>query len=223
MRRKYKPIEIGDKFGQGRLEVIAEAPPRVQPSGQHARRWKVRCACGSAVVVRDAHLKTGHTTSCGCRCREVAVENGRRTATHGQSRSLEWSTWHNMKGRCSNANHRSFANYGGRGVIVCAEWLHDFPAFLAHVGPRPSPSHSLDRIDNERGYEPGNVRWSTRSEQQRNKRGNNTLTAFGETMCVAAWAERIGLRHSTIRRRLDAGWVAEDALTRPSVRAKVFV
>jgi hypothetical protein len=89
---------------------------------------------------------------------------------HGRTDTAEWQAWSNMRQRCNNPDNPKWPLYGGRGIQVCAEWQDDFPAFLAHVGPRPGPSYSIDRIDNERGYEPGNVRWATRSQQVRNSR-----------------------------------------------------
>jgi hypothetical protein len=121
--------------------------------------------------------------------------------------------------RCRNAKHPKAARYVGRGIRVCDRWLgHDgFLAFLADVGRRPSPKHSLDRIDNNGHYEPGNVRWATKIEQARNTSANNLVTAFGETLTQAAWAERFGLDWHTIRGRLAYGWPAERAVSDPAM------
>jgi len=86
------------------------------------------------------------------------------------NRSPEYSCWVNIKHRTRNPEHASYPDYGGRGITMCDEWYEDFNAFLSHIGPRPSSDHSVDRIDNEGNYEPGNVRWATRSEQQFNRR-----------------------------------------------------
>lgn len=88
---------------------------------------------------------------------------------HGMRYTPEYRTWTHMKVRCYNKNYESFSNYGGRGIKVCDEWLNDFVAFFNHVGKKPSPQHTLDRIDNDGNYEPGNVRWATKSEQQMNR------------------------------------------------------
>jgi hypothetical protein len=90
--------------------------------------------------------------------------------THGQTRTSEYYTWTNMKSRCSNENVESFQWYGARGIKVCEEWAESFEAFFEHVGRKPGPEYSIDRIDSDGDYEPGNVRWATWTEQARNKR-----------------------------------------------------
>lgn len=119
-----------------------------------------------------------------------------------------------MLRRCEDPSRPGYPNYGGRGIRVCDRW-HDFTAFSADVGERPSPRHSLDRIDNARGYEPGNVRWATRHEQSRNTRRNIRLTHNGETMVLADWAKRLGVPWARLYARIKAGWPAEAALTLP--------
>jgi hypothetical protein len=109
-----------------------------------------------------------------------------------------------MMARCENANHHSYHRYGGRGITICETW-HDFAGFLSDMGERPDADHSLDRIDNDRGYGPGNCRWATRVEQQRNRRNNRIITIDGLSLCVAEWAERTGINHESIRGRLRRG------------------
>lgn len=116
--------------------------------------------------------------------------------------------------RCTNPRRPQFRYYGGRGIRVCERW-RDFSVFLSDMGERPSPAHSPDRIDNDRGYEPGNVRWATQREQTRNRRTNVIVTAFGRAMTLAAWAEGFGINESTLRERLRRGWLPERAVTQP--------
>jgi hypothetical protein len=121
--------------------------------------------------------------------------------------------------RCHNTNHHAYPRYGGRGIHVCDRWRNSFEAFLEDVPPRPGPEYSLDRIDNDRGYEPGNVRWATATQQARNTRVNHTLTARGETHLLEEWVEITGMPKSTLYNRIHRGWSDEEAITTP-VRPK---
>lgn len=132
--------------------------------------------------------------------------------------SPEYRAWKAMIERCENPNCEPFRNYGARGITVAPEWRISFVTFLAYIGPRPSALHSLDRINNELGYSPGNVRRATKQEQNRNRRGNRLLTLNGETRCVQDWAEHLALSVSMIRNRIARGWSDERALTEPSCR-----
>jgi hypothetical protein len=120
-----------------------------------------------------------------------------------------------MKDRCENPASKSWSSYGGRGIRVCDEWRGDFVAFLRYVGSRPSSRHSLDRINNEGHYEPGNVRWATSQEQGSNTRRNRNLTFRGETRTFSEWADALGIKRSTLYMRLRAGLTVEEALTKP--------
>lgn len=189
----------------GRLKVIKREP---SPSRV---RWRCRCACGRRCVVLALSLRKGTTSSCGC----LQVESARRAnTTHGMSQTGEHRIWAAMKSRCTNRRLRQWKNYGGRGIRVCQEWMDSFEAFLLYVGPRPSALHTIDRIDNDCGYEPGNVRWSTRTEQQRNKTNSHLITFRGETMCLSEWSKRLGMG-GTLRQRLFRGWTVEAAFTIP--------
>ncbi|MFE9127031.1 hypothetical protein ACFYOF_16700 [Streptomyces sp. NPDC007148] len=130
-----------------------------------------------------------------------------------------YSLWKTMVRRCHAPTAHAYERYGGRGIHVCPQWRKSFEQFLADVPPRPSPAHSLERIDNQRGYEPGNVRWATAAEQARNRRDNRHLTANGETRLLEDWATLTGLPKSTLFGRLKAGWDVERAITTP-VRSK---
>ncbi|MFJ5151393.1 hypothetical protein ACIQCF_07355 [Streptomyces sp. NPDC088353] len=149
---------VGVRFG--RLTVAAEPTP-----GKRSR-VDVRCDCGTKKTIATRALGTS-THSCGCLGKETSAA---RSRTHGKHGSSEYRIWQGMKWRCLNPNYKPYPNYGGRGITVCDRWRDSFEAFLADVGPRPSPNHTLDRIDNDGNYEPGNVAWRTYKEQAQNKR-----------------------------------------------------
>lgn len=137
--------------------------------------WLCRCDCGKLRVVPRHSLVRGKTGSCGCLGieRRAAAVN-RRGLKHGKSRDPLYLLWVSIINRCECPSSGPYKNYGGRGITVAAEWRHDFLSFERYVadvlGPKPTADHSLDRVDNDRGYEPGNLRWATRSEQQLNRR-----------------------------------------------------
>ena len=126
-----------------------------------------------------------------------------------------------MLQRCHNPRNPAYADYGARGIAVCAAWRASFDAFFADMGPRPSPAHSIDRKDNERGYEPGNCRWATRVEQNNNTRQNVFLTLRGRTQTREAWAREAGISAKVVRDRMEKlGWSAEEALFTPVRRCR---
>ncbi|MFB6873719.1 hypothetical protein [Streptomyces sp. NPDC056323] len=200
----------GQRFG--RLVVIAEA-------GRQDRKvtWLCRCDCGTESTVRGANLRSGHTTSCGCWKRERIVEASR---THGQSSSRLYKIWRGMVRRTSDPNNPDYARYGGRGISVCEDWRKSFEAFARDMGKRPE-GMTLDRIDNDGNYEPSNCRWSTATEQARNKRSNRLLTYAGQTLPISVWAEHTGIRGHTISSRIRCGWSVERALTVPPQKRRV--
>ena len=203
---KRLPGPIRDLTGMvfGRLTVI----------NLHDRagaiRWHCRCECGNETISTASHLASGAAKSCGCLSREKFID---RSRTHGLSRSPEYGIWNAMRQRCENPNNKSYARYGGKGITVCQRWTGSFEAFLTDMGPRPSPNHSLDRIDGTRSYEPGNVRWATMTEQNRNRGDNHILVHNGESRSIAEWSERTGISVSAIRCRLRRGWSIDDTLT----------
>jgi hypothetical protein len=133
----------------------------------------------------------------------------------GGKPTSEWRAWDSMLARCYCAGHTNFARYGGKGVAVCERWRHDFATFLSDMGPKPSPQHTLDRIDGTLGYEPSNCRWATRKEQQNNIRTNRRITWNGRTLTLQQWSDETTLPPSAISRRLKRGWPVERALTEP--------
>jgi hypothetical protein len=160
-RRVYLP---GMRFE--RL-VLVEKTGRT-PSG-HAT-WLADCDCGQRVEVIAKNVGTGVTRSCGCLRHDLLVE---RNTTHGMRDTNEWAIWRGMVSRCHNPNDTGFHKYGGRGITVCQRWRDSFAAFYEDMGPRPE-GLSIDRVDNDRGYEPDNCRWATASEQRANQRPRST-------------------------------------------------
>lgn len=136
--------------------------------GPHVR-WLCLCQCEKRVLVRGDNLRAGHSGSCGCLVRD---RNRERLTTHGLSASPEYISWRAMLARCLNPNHPYYHDYGGRGILICSEWLASFEAFYAAMGPRPEPKrlYSLDRLDPDGHYEKVNCRWATAAEQAKTKR-----------------------------------------------------
>ena len=201
---------VGMRFD--RLTVLA----RAGRSANGIIKWAVRCDCGREFQTRGDRLKSGKTRSCG-RLKKPIGPPRKKAAGRGPRAipTQERVIWYGIIQRCYNPNSKAFRIYGGRGIQMCPEWRHSFETFLKDVGPRPSPLHSIDRIDNDGDYEPGNVRWTTRREQNRNKQNTRYIEFRGRVMCLADWSEAVGLNASTIGHRLASGWSVERALTTP--------
>ncbi len=123
-------------------------------------------------------------------------------------------TWSSMIARCHDPRNHAYKWYGARGILVCDRWRESFEAFCADVGPCPSKSHQLDRVDNSKGYCPENVRWANFKEQANNRRGNRLIEAFGEVKTMAEWADATGLNYNTLWSRLRRGWDFEEMLAK---------
>jgi len=200
----------GRKFG--RLLAI-----RLQDHWTGPTKWLCRCDCGVEKAVLASHLVRGNSKSCGCQIGVGIAERNRSNAKHGMWRSKEFALWTGMLARCNNPKHDQYHRYGARGIKVCKEWSDSFLAFYNYMGNRPTNKHSIDRIDNNKGYEPGNVRWATPIEQCNNKTNNVWIEAEGKRWTISQYARHKGLSPSCVKLRLKRG-VTGDDLGAPSMR-----
>ena len=182
------------------------------------RLWRCRCSCGVETNKRGDRMLSGRTSRCG----PTNHPTGYRT------HPAEYAIWNSMRQRCQNPKLDAFKHYGGRGIKVCPEWSESFDAFLRDVGPRPAPHLTLDRIDNDGNYEPGNVRWATWETQAGNKRApgpgrrSRLLEHDGRVQTMSQWAREFDLDPGTVHHRLKAGWNLADALTTKAVRLRPY-
>lgn len=139
----------------------------------------------------------------------------------GRVMTPEYRAWIKIHQRCENPRDKNYSDYGGRGITVSPDW-RTFETFFAAVGARPSPLHTLDRVRNNEGYYPGNVRWATRKEQSRNRRTSWFIVALGQRRTMGAWAELSGIPYGTIKQRLKMGWTPDEAVSRPAASTARF-
>lgn len=190
------PYPVSVRFGL--LTVIERAG-----SDRFGRtQWKCRCDCGQETVVALFRMKSGHTKSCG--------RHKPGNVKHGKSRTPTHNSWLAMKQRCDYQGHAEYQRYGGRGITVCERWK-SFENFLEDMGERPSGT-SIERIDVDGNYEPGNCRWAHEAEQARNRRSTIKVERDGVTMCVKDWCDKLGLNPNRIYGRIRRGEAPEKAL-----------
>lgn len=189
--------------------------------GVRATTWVCLCdpllgGCGAETSVPAGALRNENTRSCGC----LKMDVSRAKAVHGHSRkrqrTKEYATWCGMLSRCYSPSSTHFDRYGGRGITVCDRWRHDFGAFIADMGLRPSDKHSIDRYpDNDGNYEPGNCRWAARSEQMRNTSLNPTVVRDGKRTPLVDVAAESGVNLGTLKARLRRGLDLDTAVSLP--------
>lgn len=163
---KFKDL-TGQQFG--RLVATSYIPDRRRTGGPEGA-WIVQCGCGTYKAVRPYLLTSGQQQSCGCLAREKASE---RLRTHGKTDTFEFNVWTAMRKRCNYTKHPKYHLYGGRGITVCPQW-DDFTQFLADMGECPFDKGSIERLDNDKGYEPANCVWLLKTEQSKNRRNRRT-------------------------------------------------
>lgn len=193
----------GNRYG--RLTVLSDC-------GTHPRCHKLYltiCDCGESKAIIGSHMASGKISSCGCLKRE---SDSKKFLKHGKFKDKEYSIWLAMRDRCINPNNKNYINYGARGITVAKEW-DDYSVFINDMGKRPM-GHSLERLENSKGYSKDNCKWATVKEQVRNTRQNINITYDGKTMCLTDWADELGLPRPTLHYRIHAGWDLDKALTK---------
>ena len=176
--------------------------------------WRCACDCGNEITARGESLLSNNTKSCGCLQRDKASS---RSTTHGKARTLTHRIWCGILTRCTNTKHHSYSRYGARGISVCDRW-RSFEAFLEDMGECPA-GLTIERIDNNGNYCPGNCKWATPWAQVRNTSRTHLISFNGETLCLTDWAKRLGIVNASLRRRLRS-WPLEIALTKTGKRSK---
>lgn len=201
--RKTITIAVGQKYGE--LTILS------MPFKRGTRTLvKCRCSCGNECVKDKGNICFGHTRSCG---HMRAVVSRQKAKTHDMSKTRTYGIWSGIITRCKNPKSASYPRYGAVGVRVCKRWER-FDNFLFDMGVAPL-NKSIDRIDNSKGYEPSNCRWSTLTEQANNKGGVHVITHNGESLTIRGWSEKTGLHPDLILGRINKGWPPTEAITIP--------
>lgn len=197
---------VGLRFG--RWLVVERGP--CDDKGRD--RWKCRCDCGTVSVVRGKDLRGGSTLSCGCYRKERVVASHTK---HQTPRKELYDTWSKMLRRCYNQRDSGYRDYGLRGIAVCPRWRDGdgertgFDCFVSDMGPRPTNTHMLERVDNDGHYSPENCRWADRTEQMNNRRNNIRISHGGESHTLGQWARILGVGYSRLYSRWKKGYSAE--------------
>lgn len=214
--KKPRTSNFKDITGQvfGKLTVLQFAGVQKEQS-----RWLCQCECGSLKIYRGDLIRCGRSKSCGCvgisQLAEMATKHGHASDS---ATSSEYKSWEAMRGRCLNPRHKKFSYYGGRGIKVCDRW-DDFQKFLDDMGPKPSPKHSIDRIDVNGDYEPENCRWADKKTQENNRRNNRKVCFRGQLLTAAEIAGMTGINYNTLRKRIKLGY-SEERLAEPPKNTK---
>lgn len=197
------PIAVGTTFGN--LLVIG-----ISHVSDKQVYYRCACSCGNETACTGGNLRAGRSKSCGCR--QGGVMHGHASPKKlGSKHSPEYNTWLGMIQRCHNPNNKYYGNYGGRGIVVCERW-RKFVNFLDDMQCKPSPKHSIDRIDNNGNYEPGNCRWATRREQNLNRRNTIFVAIGGVAKTIPEWCEYYDITQRMVRSRMYRSLTTAEAI-----------
>jgi len=201
MKRFNIQTIIGKTYNK--LTVLGEGELHLTKGGNKHRTIICKCKCGTIKTIQFSPVINGITKSCGCYSKKLASERmSMINYKHGMYNTPEYNSWVSMKKRCLNKSHKSYVRYGGRGITISNDWINSFDKFLSDMGNRPTDNHSLDRIDNNKGYYKSNCKWSTKIEQQRNKNNNIKIVYQGDKKCLSEWAEILGFSWQKLHYRL---------------------
>jgi hypothetical protein len=203
----------GDKIGN--FFFVKEGERRREKNGQIGRMAYLKCMCGRITLLSLNRAKDGRQKACGC----LATIDG-NPEKHLLSKTSEYKIWAGAKARCYNPKNPHYNNYGGRGIKMCDRWKNSFKNFISDMGKRTTPTHTLERNDNDGNYEPENCIWATRAEQSSNRRMNVRITYLGETKTISEWARKNGFRKSAIGTRIKNGWSSVEAIATPNTKGK---
>lgn len=200
-----KPNETditGNRFG------LLTAVRRHSRNDHLQLEWEHECDCGKSYVAFPHTAR--ESQNCGC---QTSDKKSRASKTHGRSKTTLYKAWHGMTQRCINKQNRFYRYYGGRGIKVCDRWM-DFENFLKDMGERPE-GYTIERIDNNEGYNPNNCKWATRKEQQRNRRVSVLVTVNGAKASLEDACNQAGIHPTTIRGRIKRGATPQEAFDKP--------
>lgn len=200
-----KFIDItGQKFGK--LTAIKKAPSKRQNCGKLVTYWECICDCGKVVEIKTINLRNNKTKCCN-NCKTNKVGKNNPMYKHGKTKTRLYKIWSSMKKRCYYKKHPHYKNYGGRGIVICNEWLNNFMLFYNWaINNGYQEDLTIDRIDVNKNYEPNNCRWINRKLQNINKRNNVYITYQNKTQTMSEWAKEFGLKQNVFRQRYILGW-----------------
>lgn len=199
MKGRLKTDMLGHRIGS--WTVMSEAGVK---NGSYF--WECVCDCGTISILNGCNLRRGSSKSCGCKKAELM---SKKSTTHGDTRggvnTKEFRAWMAIINRCTKPTDNAYHHYGGRGITVCYTWLNSYESFLSDIGRAPTPKHSVERKDNNKGYDKDNCVWATHKEQCRNRRSNVYLTHNGVTKILGDWAKEFGIDRGRIGWHLKNG------------------
>ncbi len=205
---RIAPDLMGKAFGK--LVVVSKVK---MPDNK--TRWLCKCECGKEKIIRTASLLMGDTKSCGC-LRDYVTKH--KNLSHGLSGTKEYIIWGGIVARCYDEKNQAYPSYGGRGILMSDEWRNSFQAFFNDMGKRPSIKHSIERIENDKGYFNGNCKWATKKEQARNRRTSKIVEINGQLKTVAEWCEIYNIKTQSVYSRIMRGASYAEAITKSLLR-----